>query len=561
MNPPSTKYRLRTSLWLPLSILGTFGITSAQDSSYRDTRVETQPTPVRGTTPVEGNPYAGSTGNILLDGSPGPILNDAVHGPSLADRAWRPAEYLFNPLVPRQTNLWANGTDTVSLQIQPGFPLASSIDGPGGQLPEFKFGPVYLDVINVGATGIWSDVSGDNTASLPDDGFIAALTTEFNLMVRLTSQAVFIVGGQLYYLPTEGRVGFYIYENQASFANFQYNFDVDDWHFNVYDIFQVRHRLADLLDNVEVDEIAEAGRYRLGRAENVRLNSNSYFDGDSLSFSNSAGISAYHRFNQSWSLWTGYSHNDYWLTTDFDEHARVDLFTVRMDYTKDWRWTPYVNYQASSPDGWGSYLQSVMGGIRGSLTQRFDFDVSGGYLWADGESNGPDFERDDSILWTAGLLFRQSDYVQHSLYAGQTHMYSDIGNGLVANMQRYSINFRLPINICGNYLRGANFGAYAQHADADWDYRDEGNSEIWQYGANVDIPLGDRTNLVIGYALSESRAETTVQDIDRWFAHVTLTRQLGNKTNLSATYQREHISQLNGNLDEDLVMLQITRFF
>ena len=544
-------------------------------TSLVNTRVDTEATPVLGSTPVESDPEIGPTSVSILDYPNGPILNDAVHGPSILDEAWTPMERVMAPLIPRQTSLWGRegeSSNALTLQLQPGIPLVSSAEyGPRSNSwgsfshsrysenqPEIKAGPFYLDLASLSFTGLYSDLHGHGADEYPDDGFIAALEADLLVYLRLGRGAYLSAAITAYYLPTENRAGFYFRDSNYSFARLQWESGVGDWRFRLYDEFRVLHRLGDLLDEMETNEIAESGRYRLGRLDQVGLVGHPYFDEELIAFRNTVGFEATRPIGHNWRLWTDYTHADYWQTTSFENHRQMDRGRIEFTYEGDWRFMPYVAYTISSPNQWEGYTNDIRGGVRGVLSERIDFDVFGGYAW---QKNISSVERDGSALWGVSLTYKQTEYLRHGLSAGTVYWYSDFGESFFSSYERYSLTWALPFAPLGSLDRRTQLGLYVQHADTDYDDQDHGPGiDSWQYGGNLHIPLGDKTALFARAIYYTGDGNDPVES-ERWLYRVGLERRIGWRTLATAYYQHERLSRVNQGLDEDLFMLQVTRSF
>jgi hypothetical protein len=98
-----------------------------------------------------------------------------------------------------------------------------------------------------------------------------------------------------------------------------------------------------------------------------------------------------------------------------------------------------------------------------------------------------------------------------------------------------------------------------QWSDVDF-IGDQSGVEIFQIGANLQIPLGDMTRVLFAGAYRTENSPDP-QDSERWLARLTLYRQLGLRTSLSIYYQYEDLTRIGGNLEEHLWMLTLRRYF
>ncbi len=511
--------------------------------------------------------------NALVDYH-GEIYSDArPNGErSVGDSMWMPFQYLLSPLVPRQTNYWGSEYSGLNVNIQPGnWFLASGIndgyhseypwslpyaqDVERGAVPEFKFGPLYLDVVSVGATALYSDLSSD--WPYPEDGFIASLDVNIRAFLRLADDIYLTAAADFYYLPSSNKVGFHFFDDNNSFAHLKYQTLVGDWQVELHDEFRVLHRVSDLLSPIEVDEIELSGRYRLGIDEESGLTSEEFLSGDYLIFSNVVGLKAMRPIAANWRLWLDADHYDFWYTEKFDDHHSIDRFRAQLYYEGDWRWNPYLGYQLIDYDGSGKFRQEVYVGALGKLSPTLRVRGRAGYTWEDGQQP----QRDDGFIWSLSVIHDINDTWRHSVDAGSVYWYSDFGDNFHSDFLRYTVNWRVPFSpIPGSFTRPSTLGFYVQWSENDYWIQEASGVEILQLGASAFIPLGDRTRLsLLGAYRQVDSGDPTEQE--RWLFRAGVHRNLGLKTQLSLSYQWEEISRVRGNLSEHLLLMQLRRHF
>ncbi|MDG2124922.1 MAG: hypothetical protein P8J87_14570, partial [Verrucomicrobiales bacterium] len=314
---------------------------------------------------------------------------------------FEPIENLFGVLIPREALVFQGGPQTnTSIAIDPGLPLTRRLDRDRAHFRLLQAGPIFADVLSVSGTALNSEYNSERNY-LQDDGFIAAVDLTARAYIRITDRSYISLSGTVYYLPTEGDVGFYLHGNNSTFARVNTELELGSWDFQFFDEFRILHRISDLLDPLERDEIAASGRYRLGMIGSERVG-NDYFNGEYLTYRNNIGFRATTPINENWRFWGGYDRFDYWLTGDSDERRNLDRLRLQIVHEGDWRIAPYVTYNLQTPDEYASIHQSLLVGATTMLTPNIRVGAKGGYYI----QSGSGLDEKEGGLW--GLDVRQS---------------------------------------------------------------------------------------------------------------------------------------------------------
>jgi len=426
-----------------------------------------------------------------------------------------------------------------------GFPLTRDFNP---DLATMKAGPLYLDLISLSGTLLYSDYQGAGTAG-DDDGWLSSISLAFRGIGQITDNLYLTVSGEVYYLPGDNEVGFYLGGGSPSFFRLAYENTIGEWDYVVFDDFSARHRLSDIFDEVEHDEIERAGRYRFGRTDDLR--STDYFDDESIYFVNRAGAGISGPLTDLVRSSASFEHFDFWRTLDFDHTRSRDRLTARLDYSgEDWRVIPYLEYRLSALDDWGILYHSIWLGARARISENLRAEAKAGYFTTTGTAN--DTERP---IYEIGLIHELGPDTTHSFYAGARHYFSEETDDLFANYARYSLTHRL-----GSRLRANGFVQYSQLDNLDGTVSER---EGWSAGATLTGEISDYTTGQLGVHYDDwdfnSGPDT---DRTRIIYRASVQQRLLPYLYARLLYQYEDVGgQGVSGYDEHLYMLTVTHLF
>ncbi len=464
----------------------------------------------------------------------------------------------FDPLdtglgffAPRELALFEGSDEpsnsNFSAFVDPGFPLTRDFNP---DLATFKMGPLYMDLVSLSGTILYSDYTGYGPAA-ETDGWLSAVQLNFRGLVQITENLYLSGSGQVYYLPDENEFGFYFGDGNGSFLRLAYETYFRGWEVTIFDEFRAVHRLSEIFDEIEVDEIAIAGRYRFGRYDDFQ--DTDYFDTDSIFFINRAGVEVNKDLTDLARISLGYVHNDYWNTLDFEEHRNWDQFYARLDYSgQDWRIAPYLEYRLTAVDSYDTLFHTVYLGATAAITENLRFAGRAGYLHTGGTvSDG------DRILGDLALTHQLSESTSHSLSGGVTHsIWYDAQNWL-ATYGRYTIRQQF-----GSRLSGT---AYTQYSDAESLDDDGRTHEGWLNGVSLTAFVCEYTSLRLDVTYDQWTSGLDGRpdiDIDRWIYRASLNQRLLPYLYARLLYQYEDYNRNDSlGFDENLYMLTITHLF
>ncbi len=468
------------------------------------------------------------------------------------DGFFEPLDSTLGLFAPRELALFESADEpsngNFSAYSDLGFPLTRNFNP---DLATFKAGPLYLDLISISGTVLYSDYEGDGRAS-ESDGWLSAVQLNLRGLVQITENLYLTGSGQVYYLPGSGEVGFYFGDGAGSFLRLAYETYYKGWEITIFDEFRAIHRLSDIFDSVEHNEIEIAGRYRFGRFDEAY--NNDPFSTDSIFLINRAGIAVNKDLND-WSRFSaGYTHFDHWQTFEFDEHRQWDQIYARLDYAgQDWRIAPFLEYRMTAVDGYENLFHAIYLGARAAISENVRAQGRVGYFHTD-RTDGADADR---FLGDLSIEQQLTESTRHSLSGGITHnIWYDADNWL-STYGRYAIDQRLGSRLTLN--------AYAQYSDSenlDVIGRDR---EGWMTGAALTAAICDYTSLRFDVAYDDwtsAKGGPAEVDYNRWIYRASVNQRLMPYLYARLLYQYEDFSRADSfGFDEHLYMLTITHIF
>lgn len=427
----------------------------------------------------------------------------------------------------------------------PGFPLTRDFNP---DLATMKLGPLYLDLISLSGTVLYSDYQGTGNAG-DDDGWLSAISLAFRGVAQITDNLYLSLTGEVYYLPGDNEVGFFFGNGGHSMLRIAYEDRIGDWNYVIFDEFSARHRLSEIFDEVEHDEIEVAGRYRFGRYDNLR--SSDYFDGDSIFFVNRLGAAISGPVNDIIQGSASFEHFDYWKTLDFDHQRDWDQLTARLEYSGyEWLISPFFEYRLVALDDWSVLNHTVWLGGRSRLTENLRAEAKVGFFKATGN------EREvDRPIAEIGLIHHLGENTTHSLYAGARQYLWEEADNWMATYARYALTHRLSSRLRAN--------AHIQYSELDnldgvtYDRRG------WSGGANLTAHLSDYTVAQAGVYLDDWDQKSPVNaDRSRAIYRASIKQRLLPYVHARLLYQYEdsHTRGSSG-YNEHLYMLTVTHLF
>jgi hypothetical protein len=407
-----------------------------------------------------------------------------------------------------------------------------------------KAGPFAVDLYSLSAVGIYTELSGQRAEKLPDDGLLLGLRAQAGLMLQITDEAYFRVHATFFYLPQEGKGGFFFGNGSPSVAAFRYETQVGDWSLLLEDRFMVIQPLAELLDEIEVDEISVVGRRRFGRVQQSEFRN---FSEEDVHFVNMVRGLASKWLTPNLKLELNAGHWDMWRSMDFDHIRQVDRLGAALYYDSPDIWFfPWASYDYYSLDQGRTTTGIASVGATLPFSRTLLGHVKAGWIHREFDSDGNSVDRPQ---WDVGLVHNITTRWSHSMYAGQDYVVTDFGDDMIIKYWRYSMRFGQRPG------KWSIVGMVQQHervADelGEWD-----NLTL---GARFQAYFSPRTRLNLAGTWTTRNTDTYTTDIS--VLRASLSHDLSRAITADLTFQ---YSDFDSTLDqqdlaERLVMLSLT---
>ncbi len=371
--------------------------------------------------------------------------------------------------VPYSTLFRDNGAPYLNtvrdLQLSPEARLTQSVEAEGRlDLPDFrgrfpllqrgfapedadlKLGPLYFKLRHLSSALLFSDNVNHSIDNRESD-WLGIVTVGGQILAQLTEGFRVAVAGNFVYLPKTNEAGFtgfslrapYSFgiganpsvQTQVSWEPIVFGLPVtitDEFSVGLLRYSNTAYDTFDILDGTEFDGRATTGIYSLriprggARGQDTRSRQNqSASEFGQTYYSNRISLSTGGRLPGDNSFHFRASHTDIWYEDDnfpFPDSTYALQFSIQSD-RKNLRFKPFVSYSLTHRDNPDRYSNTVLGGIRGPITDLLSLEASAGHSWvSESDSSG--------FVWRVGLYHRPGPYTRHSLvYARETSEFLD----------------------------------------------------------------------------------------------------------------------------------------
>lgn len=458
------------------------------------------------------------------------------------DNFFKPIDSALGFFSPRESiTIESDEAIDANFSIDPGLPFTRQFNP---DLAHLKAGPLHFDLLAVSAKALYSDYQSEYRPLNQDDGWLSMAELSGRAYARLTDDLYFSLSGTLYYLPGDDKWGIDLGASSQSYARLNWHRKIDNWDVHLYDEFKVLHRANDLLDPLEVDEIETAGRYRLGRVDNVRING--YFDEASLVYSNIVAAQGSRPVGSQWGFWTKIDHTDFWQTTRFADHHTRDRAQFMLSHEADnIPFSPFASYDVRTRDEFDSLLHQAWLGTSGRFTENLRGTTRIGYYW-----NNPTTQSGvhDSTLYEGGLIHQINSSTRHSLYTGLIYDDDVYGDDGLYSYTRYILAHALTPSITTRLSVGTQ------------NLQDDKGFTRWNTGLHVSANITEYANirLLVRY---ENTRHSSIPASDRWIYRAGLRYRIMSRLHLGLNYQYEDLHRSDGGLHEHFFYTALTRTF
>jgi hypothetical protein len=447
---------------------------------------------------------------------------------------------LLSPLIPGEA-VWRDNSDfgETRRQVSVGLPLGLSTRN---RRVLWQAGPLAFDINSVSTVALYTQAGGPTAERWADDGFLAGLLFNTELMLHLSEGAYLYLRATPYYLITENRFGLSLQGGGLSNAGvLSWTTYIRDWQIKLEDRASVYSGIHDLLDDIEVDEIAEAGRYRLGSLD-LGPGSGSAFEEEDVYFLNRARLSATNWLDRDWKFRLLAERSDTWKSTNFEKSGNINRLGAAVFYEHPDLWyMPWAAYDWYDINDSQLVLNKASVGVTLPFTPRFQAYVKGEGTWSQSE-DGTKRERPG---YDVGLIHKITSSWSQSLFAGDAFYIDEINEAFFARYWRYSLQYR---------PQGGRFSAAAFLGQLERESDDRLASTI---AGKVEQRFSPRTRLSLYGALYETETAARDSFLDTWVTRLSFHHTISKSWSSELTWQvqeRDSGDDLS-DYDEQLLML------
>lgn len=539
---PVTNLRLGAAQLVFCLCVVCYGGAFAQYSDIEDREQSTsQRSDVVGWHPTEATSEDDPDGVGIMTATVKPVYDsaDADGWGSGQDQtlAGRLADSFLTPMIPGEA-LLVQHTSTGTFRASSRLGLPFSVSRRKAKV-DYLLGPLAVDFLSIGTIALHSSLSGPGADRFNDDGFLGATTLNTAVHLQLTDTATLRINTALYYLYTENKFGFFFGNGAPTSAELRYQTRLGAWDFDFYDRVRVFFPLSDALDDVQIDEIAVAGRYRFGRVDFVDPNP---FGDEQIYFFNTIGATASTRLSDDLKLKLRAEHWDIWQTDSFVHRTEADRLGAGLFYDSHDLWLmPWATYDWYDINAGSRTVNHATVGASLPFTRTLNAYVRGAWISSESE-DGRSLERPG---WEVGAVHHINRSLTQSAFTGYNFVQTEIGEPFIGSYWRYSIRWA-PVGT------RTSFTAYAQEHTSDlaeW--------TASTLGARVETRLTEKTRLTL--AASRVNAERGDTSYFSNIMRATLTHRLSRRLTGSLTWQTASFDfpDMLFDIDEQLFMLSL----
>ncbi|MCB1064320.1 MAG: hypothetical protein KDN20_15560, partial [Verrucomicrobiae bacterium] len=415
-----------------------------------------------------------------------------------------------------------------------------------------KAGPLYMDLLSIGAGVLYSDYSGSQQFPKGQEpGWLSFVDLHLRAVMQLSETFYLTVSGHLIYLPDTNEFGFSMGEAYGPYtvARLNYQTRIRQWDFQAYDALQARLG-GDFFWEAYDPAYDQAGRYSFGFQDRSR-NGDHYggtglFDDSLFAFVNTVGVKAGRPLGSDWRLWLEGDHSDYWRGYDFDDHGNWDHVGALLGYEGSViPFAPFLEYDAYSNDSFDTIYHTAYLGGRGRLSENVKINGRVGALWS--QNVVPERQ---SWLWNIGLHHDLSERTWQSVGVGQDYVVDDFtSDSALSEYLSYDIGHRVSKSI---YARG-----YAQWSEDEFLTGRGGKWRRELYGGNLDFRPMDYTRITTGATYERREEIPGGNDSEHHLYYASLSQRLFSRTSMWFRYQFEDAEIF----DEHLYTAGIRKYF
>jgi len=417
-----------------------------------------------------------------------------------------------------------------------------------------KAGPLYFDLLWIGAGAVWSDYNGVQLGPNNNDGMIGYIDVGLRGLLRLTDTIYLSVAGQLMYLPSINEFAFTLGAgNQSALAvDLFYGDTLGEWDVSFTSQFFGRPGLNFFANTTDAGA-DRAGRYWFG-IQQARANQFRNFEDENAAFfGNLLALSASRLvFDNQWRFWSIIRHTDFWRGFDFDNHGKREQLSLILGYEGSTiPFAPRISYDLWSFDGYESLWHQFMLQFTGRLTENINWIGSTGYLFGTGNSTNT-----GRYLWNMQFAHTLTARTNHTLSFGENFFTNDIADdALTSRYISYGINH--------HFARNLSLSLFAQVSDREnhiaGGNRAGNTSERAGGGATLTYQPLDFTSITA--SVLHDRSLQPVDLYDRWVSRISINQQLSLRLTGHVFYMYEESNGRQRPFTEHAIGASLRRFF
>ncbi len=424
------------------------------------------------------------------------------------------------------------------------------------ELAMLKAGPLYFDLLWVGAGVTWSDFAGNSdfdriVGERNGDGTIAYIDLGIRGLVRFTDTLYLSVVGNLMYLPFENKLALRFGAGGAAgfTARLNYSETIGDWDVLAYNEFLGSPGLVFSVQN-GVDGTDSAGRYFYGIQNDN--SANEFFNEGFVFFVNRIGLNASRLvLDNEWRLNLVADHADFWSSYQFKDHSKRDHAGVSLGYEGSViPFAPRFSYDVSSVDGFETLWHQVSFDLTGRITENINWVSQAGYFFITGDDDNDS----NQFIWQVGLDHTITKNTRHWIRVGETIF----DNSLMAE----SVSSRFASwGIQQRLARQLYFDAFVQVVDSETTIPSMETRARLSSGMTVTYQPLDFTQVSASVLYDSTHEGSTEQDAEHWLYRAGVTQQLGLRLTGQLFYQYEVNDAESQAFQEHVVGMTLKRYF
>lgn len=467
---------------------------------------------------------------------------------------FKPIDYSLGWMTPHDGLTYeADSFDNTSVMVDARLGVLTRQFSP--ELAMLKAGPLYFDILWVGAGITWSDFAGNRDfdkliGNRNGDGATAFIDLGIRGLIRFTDTLYLSVIGNLMYLPYENEFALRFGSGRDAGLTTRLNYSetLGEWNVLLYSEFLGRPGL-NWYGQGTMDESDRAGRYFYGFQSSGAANE--FYNENYAFFSNRVGLTANRLvFDNQWRLNIAVDHTDYWRTFNFVDHTKRDHAGIWLGYEGSViPFAPRLAYDIYSYDGYESLWHRAYLDLTGRLTENLHWISRVGYSFTSGRR-----DELDQFFWQVGLDHTITKNTMHWLRFGEGIFDNEVtAESLTSRFISWGIDQRLDRRL---YVR-----AFVQFADSETLIPTMETRERFGAGLTVRYQPLDFTQVAATVLYENIDQAAPISDRDRWLYRAEVNQQLGHRLTGHLFYQYEDNGSNPGDFKEHVLGMTIRRYF